>query len=371
MTLATAPVSSRESVRWARAAAAAALAVPAAGVERRVWAVRGLADTALGCLLLDAPETLAIVDEAVRDAAFGPAGAEAARLRRVRSLAGPVPPFYPADSAPAVRTRSTAPEVRAAVEALRQYCAALRDPRPRAPSAPRPTPRPNTRGRAGPAPPPPPQWGPAPPLASPAPAPPCSGLSVRGLVAWGGGLRPSACDHSAVGVSPAFPPGTAWRTWFRLPRGVVLVERPAVAPVRSRAVWRAVHDGAHLDHLAALPPAAPAHAEYGGGLLTAEAYAMAVEVLAAAEAAWSGRDGLVRELCDGLAERAARPAGGGAFGALPTLAAAYVLGPLRLLGGADRALPGRLGPDLRARWGRAVARVPAAAALDRRIGALC
>ncbi|TDC70792.1 hypothetical protein E1200_04080 [Actinomadura sp. GC306] len=340
MSVATAPVSSPAAVRWAHAAVAAALGVPATGSEQSVWAVRGLAETALGCLLLRVPEALWIVDDAVRDARFGPAGAAAARLRRVRALAGPVPPFYPEESEPAVPVRAVDADVAAAAAALRRYCAALGD-------------LPGVRHDADEL------WG-----GGPAP-------SAHALLARGAVLRPSAYDHAGVRTSPAFPPGTAWRTWFRLPHGPVLVERPPVAPAPARAVWRAVHDGAHLDHLAALPPAAPAVAEYGAGLLTAEAYAMAVEIVAAAEAWWTGRAGLVRELCKGIAERAGRPSGDGGFGALPSLASAYVLGPLRLLGGADRTLPGRLGPDLRTRWRRVAALVPSAAELDRRMGALC
>ena len=102
---------------WAIAAANAAVRVPAANAEAAAWTVRGWADVAVGCLALDGPmvpEALAPpgtrdsgpdstgpsgafggLDEVVRAVPVVSGGQHAARLRRLRELAGPVPPWYP------------------------------------------------------------------------------------------------------------------------------------------------------------------------------------------------------------------------------------------------------------------------------------
>ncbi len=91
----------------------------------------------------------------------------------------------------------------------------------------------------------------------------------------------------------------------------MVAEVPSTATPLAQRVWRGTHEGAHLDHLAALarpvPVAAlaPAPGEFGSGLLLAESYAMAVEIVAAVECLLAREGHAVWQLGNGLAERAA------------------------------------------------------------------
>ena len=105
---------------WAIAAANMAVRVPATNAEAAAWTVRGWADVAVGCLALAGPAppgsppsgsapsgsapsgsgpdqsgAFGGLDEVVRAVPTISGGPHAARLRRVRELAGPVPPWYP------------------------------------------------------------------------------------------------------------------------------------------------------------------------------------------------------------------------------------------------------------------------------------
>jgi hypothetical protein len=150
-----------------------------------------------------------------------------------------------------------------------------------------------------------------------------------------------------------------------------IAEVPSTASTLEQQVWRGIHEGAHLDHLAALTrdvPRAPCPQEFGAGLLIAESYAMAVEILAAVECVLAGEGPVVRQLGAGLIERAARLPGGAdpaaEFAELPTLAEVYLLGPLEVLAGgpAAAALPAELISALLDRWRAACAAYPPAAA---------
>ncbi|HMD23006.1 MAG TPA: hypothetical protein VKH61_02830, partial [Streptosporangiaceae bacterium] len=174
----------------------------------------------------------------------------------------------------------------------------------------------------------------------------------------------------------------ARRTWMCLPGtgpgpskesgsgpGPAVAEVPSIAPPLAQQIWRGIHEGAHLDHLAALTAlgaAAPSPAEFGAGLLIAESYAMAVEILAAVECVLAEEGHAVWQLGAGLIERATRLPGGSApapeFTDLPTLAEVYVRGPLEVLTGGDaaRALPEQIVGSLRARWRSACAAYPPA-----------
>jgi len=147
----------------------------------------------------------------------------------------------------------------------------------------------------------------------------------------------------------------ARRTWMCLPGlpgpGTAVAEVPSSATPLAQQIWRGIHEGAHLDHLAALSrlgggrPAAPSPAEFGSGLMVTESYAMAVEILAAVECILAGEGHAVWQLGAGLIERATRLPGAShpaaEFADLPTLAEVYVLGPLEILasGTAAGALP--------------------------------
>jgi hypothetical protein len=140
----------------------------------------------------------------------------------------------------------------------------------------------------------------------------------------------------------------------------------------AQQIWRGIHEGAHLDHLGSLArisgSLAPNPAEFGAGLLVAESYAMAVEILAAVECVLAGEGNAVWQLGAGLIERATRLPGGSnpaaEFADLPTLAEVYVVGPLEVLasGPAAAALPAEINRSLHDRWQRACAAYPPAAA---------
>jgi hypothetical protein len=342
---------------WAIAAATAALRVPASNAEAAAWAVRGWADVAVGCLALDGPacpvtgpgtpSAFGGLDEVVRSVPVASGGQDAARLRGLRRFAGPVPCWYPDNRPAAGPIRAVRPVAWRAAGHLAGFGKFL------------------MRTAAGL------PWH-----------PPCALRSAPQL-AWGARYRPSASD---VHVTLALPVDRwlARRTWMCLPGlpapGTAVAEVPSTATPLAQQIWRGIHEGAHLDHLSVLArpgPSAPSPAEFGAGLLIAESYAMAVEILAAVECVLAEEGEAVWQLGAGLVERATRLPGGShpapEFADLPTLAEVYVLGPLEVLaggatsralpGGATaRALPAELIGALRGRWCLACAAYPPAAA---------
>ena len=142
--------------------------------------------------------------------------------------------------------------------------------------------------------------------------------------------------------------------------GTAIAEVPSTATPMAQQIWRGIHEGAHLDHLGSLArisgSLAPNPGEFGAGLLVAESYAMAVEILAAVECVLAGEGNAVWQLGAGLIERATRLPGGSnpaaEFADLPTLAEVYVVGPLEVLasGPAAAALPAEITRSLHDRW---------------------
>ncbi|MDN3353870.1 hypothetical protein [Actinomadura sp. DC4] len=327
---------------WARSAVVAALSVPARGWEADIWTVRGFAEVALGITLLEAPEAFAELDQALREARIPAGGPAADRLRRLRAMAGPIPAYYP-EAIPLAPIRATREPARRAAALLVEFC----DEVAKASSQ---------RGAI--------RVDTSIPEDSP------------GQLRWGARYRPSPSGLDPAVAERTLPPGLLWRSWFRLPwperPEFVVVERPARIPVVQRLVWRGIHDGAHLDHmaaLAALSGTAPSPAEYGWGLAVAESYAMAVEIGATVACLLNGETAATSVLRKGLLERVARLTGPDIteFGALPELAEAYVVGPLRLLVGDS---PGPLLPDalmgpLTRHWAALCAAFPPAAELTR------
>jgi hypothetical protein len=352
---------------WAIAAANTAVRVPATNAEAAAWTVRGWADVAVGCLALSGPASpgsgpsgsapsgsgpdqsgaFGGLDEVVRAVPIISGGPHAARLRRVRELAGPVPPWYP-DARPVPGPiRDLGPFAWQAADLMAGFGEELM-----------------MTGAGLP-------WRASCPLSS-----------ARQL-AWGARYRPSPSE----GYRTVRLPVTrflARRTWMCLPGrpgpapgpGPVIAEVPSTAAPLAQQIWRGIHEGAHLDHLGALTalrpdalgPAAPSPAEFGAGLLIAESYAMAVEIVAAVECILAEEGHAVWQLGAGLIERATRLPGGSdpvpEFTDLPTLAEVYVRGPLEVLagGGAARALPEQITGPLNARWRSACAAYPPAAA---------
>jgi hypothetical protein len=337
---------------WAIAAANAAVRVPAGNAEAAAWTVRGWADVAVGCLALDGPApprfgpgqpaAFGGLDEVVRAVPVVSGGQHAERLRRVRELAGPVPSWYPDARPVAGPIRDIGPFVWQAADLVARFGEELM-----------------MTGAGLP-------WSASCPLSS-----------ARQL-AWGARYRPSPSDAHRTVRLPVNR-FLARRTWMCLPGrvgtepgpGPVIAEVPSTASPLAQQIWRGIHEGAHLDHLSALTalaPAAPSPAEFGAGLLIAESYAMAVEIVAAVECILAEEGHAVWQLGAGLIERATRLPGGSnpapEFIDLPTLAEVYVRGPLELLtgGGAARALPEQIVGSLRARWRSACAAYPPAAA---------
>jgi hypothetical protein len=345
---------------WAIAAADAAVRVPAANAEAAAWTVRGWADVAVGCLALygsapagfgkpapAAPGAFGGLDEVVRATPVVSGGQHAARLRRLRELAGPVPPWYPDARPVAGPVRGVGPFIWQGAELLARFGEELM-----------------MTGAGLP-------WGASCPLSS-----------ARQL-AWGARYRPSPSDAHRTVRLPVNR-FLARRTWMCLPgpgpgpgpskesskgSGPAVAEVPSTASPLAQQIWRGIHEGAHLDHLAALTAlgaVAPSPAEFGAGLLIAESYAMAVEILAAVECVLAEEGHAVWQLGAGLIERATRLPGGSnpapEFVDLPTLAEVYVRGPLEVLTGSDaaRALPAQIVGSLRARWRSARAAYPPA-----------
>jgi len=351
---------------WAVAAATAAVRVPALNAESDAWIVRGWADVAVGCLALDGPRpgdsgpggsgpggsgpggsglpgAFGGLDEVVRAMGVLSGGRHAARLRLLRRFAGPVPRWYPDARPVAGFIRRISGIAWRAADLVAGFGELLLST---AASLPRDA--------------------------------PCPLVSARQL-AWGVRYRPSPSDAHITLRLPVSR-RLARRTWMCLPGlaspGTVIAEVPSTAPPLEQQIWRGIHEGAHLDHLTSLarrgPLApsslAPSPGEFGAGLLIAESYAMAVEILAAVECVLAGEGHAVWQLGAGLIERATRLPGGAhpaaEFADLPTLAEIYLLGPIEILadGAAAAALPDELISSLRDRWRAACAAYPPAAA---------
>jgi hypothetical protein len=319
---------------WVRRAAERATAVPAQGKESDIWTVRGWAEVALACLVLHLP--FDALDEVIEERAIPSGGPPADRLRALRAQAGRVPRSYPHGGSVGCAPRSAVNLE--ACEIMDSWYRAVRIPIPQPPAC-----RPNPR--------------------------PADTTNAAGQLRWGMRHRPSPGQVPTV-IDGSAGAGAIWRSWLRLPgAGPALFAAPrAVVPARAR-VWRGIHEGAHLDHLAATGH----DIEFGAGLLVAEAYAMAVEIVALVTCLLDGEYEEAWWLREGLAERTARAQEGtGEFAALPRLANAYVAGSLELLAGHDpgRALPPRLRHELLARW-KCVREVYAPAdALARRLAGL-
>ncbi|NJP33750.1 hypothetical protein [Micromonospora thermarum] len=342
--LAITPPDLERDYRWAVAAARAAADVPAVGAEAELWTVRGWVDVAVGCAVVGSAATVVGLDDVVRETGVSYGWRFAQRLRLLREQWGPVPRWYP-ECGPAP-VEADGADRREAVRASRivaDFCDALAAVR-----------------------------GPDKPATWPA--------DTGELICRATRYRPSPTRAFRV-VECDIDPGLPGRMWMRLPQGATVLHLTRRPLGRAAIVRTGIHEGAHLDHLLA----APGPIEFGAGLLAAESYAMAVEILAAAECAARGeaeltamlRAGLVERvgrLPGGIPERAARgwpsaalraalATGSSRFAGLTTLADTYVVGPLRLLAGRTPILPPELEQGLGRRWHAVTDAFPGALAL--------
>lgn len=386
-----ASASNEAAYAWAFAAARAAACVPAADqAEAAEWTLRGWAEVALGCAALGLPGGWSGLDDAVGAAAAAFRGTFGRRLVQLRALGGRPPACYteqteqPDPAEPDHAAHELSAQTARACAIVAEFCDAL-------------------------------------PMDADPPIGPALRADMSGLMRWGEPWRPrrGRRRRDPWSVLPTrIDRQLAWRCWMRLPgpdtrepARVTLIEtappkpqapHTAAAALRQR-VCHGIHNGAHLDHLSALsvdshPTTAHSPLEFGAGLLAAESYAMAVEILAAAECAAARRPAEARQLGLGLIERIGRlpgypgwydqasnngllPSAGrsaladamairiGEFAGLPSLAANYLIGPLRFIAGAaDPAyFPADLTDAFRARWDHAAHRFPPAARLFERV----
>ncbi|MFF3754705.1 hypothetical protein ACFYYH_30385 [Streptomyces sp. NPDC002018] len=340
---------SRRTAFWERAAEAA-VDVPAAGGERASWVTRNLAELALMMEVADGPVEL--LDRVTGQSDLRGADPRfATRLRLLRSRRGEVPGWYPEGTRVRAGRGPLSPRSRGACEILLRFAARL-------------------------------HGGPAGTETATGAREEVSALEGGGAAAVARRARWRPLPSSAVGhcVVPVDVPATAlWRAWMTLPdRGIVRVVADERLSREDMDVWWGVHDGTHLDHLASFGTAGLTPVEFGRGLLVTEALAMAAELLAAAEALADGEGAVQASVRSGLVERVARvpvaanPArallpeeSGAEFGRLPTLALAYVVGPLDLLATGFRhiLIPRQVADGFRDRWHRAEHGHPAVRAL--------
>jgi hypothetical protein len=306
---------------------------------------------ALGCAVLSArAAAFGALDEVIADSGIRAGGRAAARLRALRAMEGRVPDRYPS-----ARLPGPIPPVDEAVWESCLWLAGFCDALPVPSAAP----------------------GPVAPPKRKAPVPDTPVNTTAAQLVWGERHRPAPSRRYSI-VDGSRLAGLASRTWMNLPAAggmlpvLVDVPRGQGRPEPQRRIWRGIHDGAHLDLLDLLDAAADA--EFGSGLLLAESYAMAVELVALADACFRRESGIAWWLWYGIAERIGRLPGFPArrfpvvgrtfrmagtcanpeFAGMPTLAARYVTGPLDLLGGrAAELLPARLAAGLTARWAAA------------------
>ncbi|MES2093600.1 MAG: hypothetical protein V4531_07300 [Actinomycetota bacterium] len=344
-------VTASESRFWS-AAARAASAVPAVGAERQSWITRNLTEFALMLEIADAPAEL--LDKLVQDHDLSLANRRHTdRLRRLRERRGAVPVWYPQgsigdDTAHDDAVQTVRPEVVSAARAILAFAEQLEAALP---------------------------GGPGPELE-------VTGGHGEAAVVARADWRPlpaPATPHTFVDVD--IPPDLIWRAWMVLPdRGITRVVTGQHLTQTDMDVWMGVHDGIHLDHVACFDTTTTTPIEFGSGLLVTEALAMSGELLAGAEALAAGdlttqvtvraelieRVGrLLPELtepgpCADLVARLNVTADR-EFPALPTVARAYVVGPIRMIAGGftDPLIPDSVSTLFRDRWARAELAHPA------------
>lgn len=307
--------------------------------ERSAWICRNLAE--FGLVLDILGYEVDALDSAVRDARLNDASTPkrfADRLRGIRQRRGNIPVFYPVGTSCQAEACKVSQQAEHAAVLLSSFVDCLRSAS-----------RDSYSGLK---------------------THNCGELSIRKLNDW----RPTAANANFKFIDMAsMPDNLLWRGWFLTPQGILMA---ATSEKYETSYWDirwGVHNGTHLDLLANTLEPAPASLEFGGGLLLAESIAMSAELLAGAEALIAGDVDVMAAVADGLEERVRRlclcgKAGRSAtydrsvsyiddeFSDLPTLAEAYVSGPLELIrdGYAIETLSPQVQNGFRNRWADAV-----------------
>ena len=338
--------------RFWQSAAGAAGSVPATGAEAHSWIARNLAELAVMLEVTHTP--VLVLDKAVRSHDL--AQSDSRFLRRLNDLRlrrGPVPAFYPqcGTSAPRPVAEEQMSDL-AAAKAVLNFAGCLSAGSDTSDSA-------GSSALGG-----------------------IGAGAVAGRSAW----RPLPTPEKPHAfLESDIPPSLLWRAWMVLPEhGVTRIVIDERLDESAMDVWWGVHDGTHLDHLACLDTEATTAIEFGSGLLAAEALAMSAEILAGAEALADGDVAVQATIRSGLIERVGRlplewkRSGAAAslaaqhdigpsaeFCSLPTVARAYVAGPLRLIanGFRDRHIPPDVAERFADRWRLAATATSAAARL--------
>ncbi len=138
------------------------------------------------------------------------------------------------------------------------------------------------------------------------------------------------------------------RGWMNLPmQGPTMLVVDQQLNEGKLDIWWGIHNGAHLDHLS-WQPSNSAEVEFGNGLIVAEALAVSLEMLAAAETLIGIDNVCLFTIREGLIERAGRlplpkietsssaylcamNLGNREFYCMPTVAAAYIVETIRLI----------------------------------------
>lgn len=317
------------------AAVEQALDVPAVGPEREAWITRNLCEVALCLEVSDGP--ISLLDSVVRQVSLERAPRRLTRrLQGLRERRGPVPNWYPDGTLENPCDVPLTLSEQAIVSRLLDFAAALHP----------------------------------------------DSLSTQVHSAWGGWGEAAVNArapwrsfedraHPPRYLEMDIPANLIWRAWMTVPGlGPTRIVNDEQLSTEYFDIWWGVHDGSHLDHLATFPMDRPAPIEFGAGLLTTEALAMSMELLAGAEALVSGR--LASQACvrSGIIERLGRISGlfidknfaravtdlqikrETEFSAIPTLARAYVIGPLNLIDHdfTNRLIPISVSASLTRRW---------------------
>lgn len=170
--------------------------------------------------------------------------------------------------------------------------------------------------------------------------------SIRSQAFW----RPTnsgAHDWKAIVIEDV-PTQMLRRSWFTTPDdGPIIVTPNGTMPGKQLDIWWGIHNGTHLDLISTLEQRSLRQLEMGSGLLLSEALSMCVEILAALETRAGIADYCPQVLGKGLIERADRlnwrdfntgdapyseASQPSYWAALPQIAAAYVVAPIRLIG---------------------------------------